>query len=258
MKSQLNIIFLLYSLWALLGLNGLETGVENPACLREAAGSQMSSSKTSPRNPESFREQSIFKYHLTVRRSIHLTLGLISGGCTRLRLLAWRALKPLGARTAASWCGPRALTPAQLQAREPPPAQHTVINSTFLCHQEYDPNAQPCFDCAPSRAQPLLQAAPKAKRRISTLPWSPCFSWAPGGFNHRSWVAYLCVFVLNEAGEDEPYKALVHHLIHGLCADVYRQRNERRRIALVTWRAGKGFPGSEGWPWNLRTVLCFI
>lgn len=37
----------------------------------------MSSTKTSPRTPKSFREQSIFKQHLTVCRNIHLMLGLV-------------------------------------------------------------------------------------------------------------------------------------------------------------------------------------
>lgn len=31
---------------------------------------------------------------------------------------------------------------------------------------------------------------------------------------------YLCVFIFYETGENKPYKALIHHLVHGLCANI--------------------------------------
>lgn len=78
----------------------------------------------------------------------------------------------------------------------------------------------PCFPCTPSRALPFLQAAPKdfsSALMFLMSPWRVCCHFP---------VAYLGVLVLNEAGKDQPYKALVHHLIHGLSADICRDRKE--------------------------------
>lgn len=77
-----------------------------------------------------------------------------------------------------------------------------------------------CFPCAPSTALPFLQAAPEdfsSALMFLMSPWRVCCHFK---------VAYLGVLVLNEAGKDEPHKPLVHHLIHGLCADICRDRSE--------------------------------
>lgn len=59
MKHKLMLdLIQLYSLRALLGLNGLETGVENPACLRETAESQMPRAKKA-KPTYSFRKKNL-------------------------------------------------------------------------------------------------------------------------------------------------------------------------------------------------------
>lgn len=34
---------------------------------------------------------------------------------------------------------------------------------------------------------------------------------------------YLCIFIFYEAGKDKSYKTLIHHLVHGLCADICKE-----------------------------------
>lgn len=36
----------------------------------------------------------------------------------------------------------------------------------------------------------------------------------------HAYTQYLCVFIFYETGKNKPNKALIHHLVHGLCANI--------------------------------------
>ena len=42
-----------------------------------------------------------------------------------------------------------------------------------------------------------------------------CMDWKPVQSTHP-----VCIFIFYEAGKCKSYKALIHHLVHGLCADI--------------------------------------